>query len=207
MADVRESQLRRKGLFNGKPDTMITQSAITIPPRDAKGKSKGKYRHTMLHTKGQFTNPTEAESHERSNPHEWIVKQNYEIQEHDPAPPWFATEGHGTTTRQTRNGITKGEKRGTKPPKNIHVIAYNQDTADAYSHAGRMSTRFGLEFPLLATKSICVEPRSASLVKLDAMLSVKCHYNDDDLNNNQWYLAPVFTATGVILVHMWMEQM
>ena len=104
---------------------------------------------------------------------------NHEIQEYDPVPIWFETEGHGTTRKQKLNDVRKGHERGIRPPKSIRIIAYNQSIAEAYSHAGKLAMKFGQEFPLLAAKKICIESGTASLIKLEAMLCIKCHYNDN----------------------------
>ena len=52
----------------------------------------------------------------------------------------------------------------------------------------------------MATRRLCVNGGTAALIKLDAILCIKCHHNDDDAVNNQWHLAPIFTPAGIVII-------
>ena len=209
------SKWRRRGMFDNTEEPTIIDTIIAEPLHGGKGKDKGRNRHTILHTKsqargqkagqprkhieeGSSTKGKEMTLHTGTEAQEQTEEQSHEIQEFDPVPTWFMTEAHGTTRKQTMTDVNQGRERGTQSPKIIRVIAYDESIAEAYSNAGKLALRFGQEFPLLAAKRICIEKGTASLIKLDAMLCIKCHYNDNDLINNQWYVAPVFTKTGII---------
>ena len=174
-----------------------------------KSKGKGKNRNTMLHTKGQarrlttkgdepLTTTLEVNLNASIKARAETMNHDHKIQEYDPVPAWFETEGHGTTIKQKMTDVRKGLEKGLRPPKNIYVIAYNHDTAEAYSNAGKLSIRLGQEFPLLATKKICIEGGTAALIKLDAMICMKCHYNEDDMINNQWHKAASVSTPHVL---------